>query len=368
MSIVLKIAVAVVSVVMVWDMLTRKYLNPFKLYFIFGAKGAGKTITETKLCVQYMRKGWLVYTDMPELLIPGVRRFNWHELGDFVPEENSLLILSEVGTKFDKRNFKDFKPSLRDFFVFQRKYKVVCYMDSQSYDVDIKIRDRCDGMYLCQNVLRVWCVAKRIYKHPEIIEASGEQESRIVENLKIAPLNSWLVTFIPAWCNLYDTGYIIDKKPYLTYAEIPPLPSGTNRRARKVAAQLEKGNLKRERKRRRQQSLYNLIHEQNFLVHSFEIAERKIERRRRAADRSIHRKRNAEHRSDDKTSSQTGFIMSRASSSRRPPRRKKAGKPRKARALENAGQAAFNTDSMPDDLLTGAAIEAEQYVRQLRTW
>ena len=49
MSIVLKIAVGVVSVVMVWDMLTRKYLNPFKLYFIFGAKGAGKTITKRGL-------------------------------------------------------------------------------------------------------------------------------------------------------------------------------------------------------------------------------------------------------------------------------------------------------------------------------
>lgn len=256
MNFLTKLVIIIFSAVMVWDLLTRKYLNPFKLYFIFGAKGAGKTITETKLAVQYMKKGWLVYSDMPELLIPGVRRFNWKELGDFVPEENSLLILSEVGTKWDKRNFKDFKPSLRDFFVFQRKYKVVCYMDSQSYDVDLKIRDRCDGMFLCQNVLRVWCIAKRIYKHPEILEATGEQESRIVENLKIAPLTSWLFTFIPAWCNLYDTNYIIDQKPYLTYEEIPPLPTGTNRRARKVARDLERGAAKRERKLRRRQWLH----------------------------------------------------------------------------------------------------------------
>lgn len=282
MNFLTKLVIIIFSTVMVWDMLTRKYLNPFKLYFIFGAKGAGKTITETKLAVHYMKKGWLVYSDMPELLIPGVRRFNWKELGDFVPEENSLLILSEVGTKWDKRNFKDFKPSLRDFFVFQRKYKVVCYMDSQSYDVDLKIRDRCDGMFLCQNVLRVWCIAKRIYKHPEILEATGEQESRIVENLKIAPLTSWLVTFIPAWCNLYDTNYIIDQKPYLTYEEIPPLPTGTNRRARHVEKQLQHGKAKRERKRRRHEKFSQLLHH-SFFVRTLEAARQKRERRRTAA-------------------------------------------------------------------------------------
>ena len=99
-------------------------------------------------------------------------------------------------------------------------------------------------------------VSDCIYKHPEILEATGEQESRIVENLKIAPLTSWLVTFIPAWCNLYDTNYIIDQKPYLTYEEIPPLPTGTNRRARKVARDLARGAAKRERKLRRLQWLH----------------------------------------------------------------------------------------------------------------
>lgn len=320
----------------IWDLLTRKYLNPFKLYFIFGAKGAGKTITETKLCVQYMKKGWLVYTDMQELLIPGVRRFDWHDLGDFVPEANSLLILSEVGTKFDKRNFKDFKPSLRDFFVFQRKYKVVCFMDSQSYDVDLKIRDRCDGMYLCQNVLRVWCIAKRIYKRPEILEASGEQESRIVENLKIAPLTSWLYTFIPAWCNLYDTGYIIDKKPYLAYEEIPPLPAGTNWRARRVAGQIEKGNRKRKRKQLRAARIHDVFHpSSDFLSRCFDSAKVAVT--------------NAEHRSDDNTSPQTGIIMERSSSSRRPRKKGRAARSKMPRHFRRRGEAAFNTNDNDDN-------------------
>ena len=65
-----------------------------------------------------------------------------------------------------------------------------------------------------------------------------------------------LAPAIPAWCNLYDTNYIIDQKPYLTYEEIPPLPTGTNRRARKVARDLERGAAKRARKLRRCQWLH----------------------------------------------------------------------------------------------------------------
>lgn len=201
----------------VFHVLTRKYLNPYKLYFIFGKKGAGKTTFETKLACKYLKKGWNVYTDLPELYVPGIRFFPFEALGDFVPEEHSLLILGEAGIKFDARHFKTFKPSLRDFFAFQRKYKVVCYMDSQTFDVDKKIRDRTDGMYLQQNVLRVFTVGKKIIKKITLVEASAEGESRIAENLKFAPIYTWTFTFIPFWAGKFDSGAIIDKKPYLDY-------------------------------------------------------------------------------------------------------------------------------------------------------
>ena len=128
---------------LVFDRATRRYVNPYKLYFIFGKKGAGKTTFETKLAVKYLKKGWNVYTDLPELYVPGVRYFHYDSLGEFVPEEHSLLILGEAGIKFDSRHFKTFKPELRDFFPFQRKYKVVCYMD-----LNIRICLRSSGIRL----------------------------------------------------------------------------------------------------------------------------------------------------------------------------------------------------------------------------
>lgn len=212
----------------VYDLFTRKYLNPFALYFLYGAKGSGKTITETKLAVKYLHKGWAVYTDMPELLIPGVRFFEWNDLGDYVPEEDSILILSEVGTKFDKRNYKNFTDNQRDFFIFQRKYKTIVYMDSQSFDVDLKIRDRTDCLFLCHKVGRLWSIAKRISIVDDIVQPTADSDGRMAKALKIAPFWTWMVTYIPAWCDLYDTDYVIGKKPYLNYKEVPDLPSGAN--------------------------------------------------------------------------------------------------------------------------------------------
>ena len=205
------------ALIFTWHFATRKYINPYRLYFIFGKKGAGKTTFETKLAYKYLKKGWNVYTDLPELYVPGIRYFPFAQLGDFVPEEHSLLILGEAGIKFDSRQFKNFRPELRDFFAFQRKYKVVCYMDSQTYDVDKKIRDRTDGMFLQVNVGRVWSIGKRIKKRITLVESSSQGDSRIAEDLVFAPFYTWTFTFIPAWAGKFDSGAIIDKKPYLEY-------------------------------------------------------------------------------------------------------------------------------------------------------
>ncbi|MBR5268295.1 MAG: hypothetical protein IKU20_08910 [Lachnospiraceae bacterium] len=195
-------------------------MNPYKLYFIFGKKGAGKTTYETKLACKYLKKGWNVYTDLPELYVPGIRFFPYEQLGDFVPEEHSLLILGEAGIKFDARHFKDFKPSLRDFFAFQRKYKVICYMDSQTFDVDKKIRDRTDAMFLQVNFLRVFSIGKRIIKKITLVEATSQGESRIAENLVFAPIWMWTFTYIPAWAGKFDSNAVIDRKPYLDYTVV----------------------------------------------------------------------------------------------------------------------------------------------------
>lgn len=199
--------------------LTKKYLNPYRLYLIFGKKGSGKSTYLTKLAVKYLKRGWNVYSNMPDLTVPGTRLIDIDDLGEFVPEANSLLLVDEVGMIWDNRNFKNFKPAVRDFFKLQRHYKVIVYLASQSFDVDKKIRDLTDGMYLQQNVARCWTIGRKIRRQVTLTEPVGDMESKITESLKWCPFWDWTFTFIPHWSKLFDSRIIPDM-PYLEYQEV----------------------------------------------------------------------------------------------------------------------------------------------------
>lgn len=214
-----------------WDFATRRYLNPYKLYLVFGKKGSGKSTYLVRLARRYLKKGWLVYTNMEELFIPGVRHFKVDHLGDYVPEAHSLLLLDEVGMIWDNRDYKLFKPQVRDFFKLQRHYHVLVYMASQTFDVDKKLRDLCDGMFLHSNFARVFTLGKRISRKVVITESTSEAESRISENLVIQPFWNWTLTFIPKYAKYFDS-HAVPEKPYLKYSEdtvsAPPGPDDGN--------------------------------------------------------------------------------------------------------------------------------------------
>lgn len=197
---------------------TRRYANPYKLYMVFGKKGSGKSTYLVKLALKYIKKGWIIYTNMDDLMLPGVRWFNLDHLGAYVPEQNSVLLLDEVGMIWDARDYKNFKPSVRDFFKLQRHYHVICYLASQTFDIDKKLRDLTDGMFLHVNIMNVLSVGKRIYKKIVLTESTSEAESRISENLKFAfPLN-WSFTWIPRYAKYFDS-YDVPEMPKLPYRE-----------------------------------------------------------------------------------------------------------------------------------------------------
>lgn len=208
----------VVALCQLWNRATRSYLNPYKLYLVFGKKGSGKSTYLVKLAQIHLKKGWKVYTNMEELFLPGVRHFDIQHLGDFVPEAQSLLLLDEVGMIWDNRDYKLFKPCVRDFFKLQRHYHVKIYMASQTFDVDKKIRDLCDGMFLHQSFLRVFTLGKRITRKVVITQSTSEAESRISEDLVICPIWDWTLTYIPRWAGFFDSHAIPDKPP-LAYRE-----------------------------------------------------------------------------------------------------------------------------------------------------
>lgn len=201
----------------VFNQLRKPFYNPYRLIMVFGKKGSGKTTYLTKKAIKHLKKGWNVYTNVEEMDIPGVRFIDANDVGDFVPIANSLLLLDEVGLVWHARDFKSFPKETRRFFKLQRHHKVLCYLASQSFDVDKSLRDLCDSMILCTCVADVIGLARPIVKKVVLTEAQGDQESRISENLHFVPFWNWELTWIPSWSKWFDSHSIPDmpKLPFI---------------------------------------------------------------------------------------------------------------------------------------------------------
>lgn len=213
------IFISFVSVFVSWAIYTRKFLNPYRLHFLFGKKGSGKSTYMVKMMVKYLKKGWNVYTDMNDVCISGARIIDGSDLGEFIPEPNSVVFLDEAGIRFDSRNFKNFPSELRDFFKLQRKYRTIVYMNSQSFDVDKKIRDLTDYMYLQVNIARIFSIGKRIDRKVALVESTAQGDSRIAEDLKFSPWWHWTFTLIPKYARYFES-FEAPARPFLTFREV----------------------------------------------------------------------------------------------------------------------------------------------------
>lgn len=86
----------VFALVLGFSLVSRKYANPYLLTFVFGKKGAGKSLYMVREMQRDLKRGWTVYTDIQDIKLEGVRIFNTDDLGKFIPEPNSSIILMRV--------------------------------------------------------------------------------------------------------------------------------------------------------------------------------------------------------------------------------------------------------------------------------
>lgn len=185
--------------------LQRKYANPYKLTFIFGKKGAGKSCWMVALMLKYIRRGYIIYTDMQDINIQGVRIIKPGSFSDFAPEPNSVLFLDEVGISMDNRNFKNFPPGLRDFFKYIRKMKCIVFMNSQAFDVDKKVRDTTDSMALINSVLGCISIYRPIRRSICLVDATAQSDSRIADNLRFTSLFSYRFLWMPRYFKYFNS-------------------------------------------------------------------------------------------------------------------------------------------------------------------
>lgn len=192
---------------LVYHRLTMSYLNPYKLIFVFGKKGSGKSTLLEKLCSQYSRKGWTVYSTENSSIYRYIDPTNIY---NYQFPERSAIFIDEVSLIWDNRNFKNMDTKVVEWFRYQRHHKCRVYLFSQSFDIDKKLRDLCDEMYIVNKILRVFVRAKRIIRKPVVVHPSPEAPARIDEDLIVdGPLMVFfggrLYAYIPKWAKRFDS-------------------------------------------------------------------------------------------------------------------------------------------------------------------
>ncbi len=202
-----EIAFYMLLAALVYHFLTRRYLNPFKLTMVVGKKGSGKTTWMVKLIYRHLRKGWTVYANID---IPGVRYFDPMDIGKYTFPSGSCVFIDEANIYWDNRGWKKTALELIQFFRYQRQYKVKMFLFSQTFDVDSKIRSLCDDLYLISNYARILGYAKRIKKYPDLKQAEGESEARIVDMIEYDSFIFFLfgsrhLVYIPKWGKYFKT-------------------------------------------------------------------------------------------------------------------------------------------------------------------
>lgn len=204
--------------------MSRKYSNPYKLIMVFGKKGSGKTTYLCKLTQTYLKKGRPVYSTCD---MPGAYKINGTDVGHVQFPKESVILMDEVGMLYDNRNWKNgnMTAEVRDYFKLQRHYRHTVYLFSQAFDVDVKLRNLTDYMYLLVNFFGFLTVGKQIKRRFVVVKPMGDAESRIADEYIISPFlmtpfGARIFVYIPHWCRLFDS----HEAPELAHKEFERIP------------------------------------------------------------------------------------------------------------------------------------------------
>lgn len=175
---------------------------------IWGKKRSGKTTLLQKFAIMYQKKG---YTTFSNVELFGCYHFDPKDFGHKQLPRHSVLLIDEISLLYDSRNFKSFDLAISNYVRLLGHKDNIVICASQTWDIDKRLRDLTDELYLCVKVLSVFSIAKRIKKVPtlhkplQLENGSSAGEGFISEDFKYYPFTMWKFTFIPRWAQFFNS-------------------------------------------------------------------------------------------------------------------------------------------------------------------
>lgn len=201
---------------LIWHLLTKKYINIYKLYLLFGKKGVGKSTLLQKLVTYYSKRGFNCYCNFGDSSLPGCIPIDITTLPQLsksgVVKKHSVIFCDEINLLWDNRDFKSFPKPMQEYFRLQRHYQHIFIGFSQTYDCDKKIRDLADYLIILDRKFRVWIKPKAYYKKVVIIspeDDNSRETATMTDDFKPMGLfynlscqfNAWL----PKWVKTHNS-------------------------------------------------------------------------------------------------------------------------------------------------------------------
>lgn len=211
-----------------FDLFTRKYKQPYQFNMVIGSPGAGKSTMYCKLAHYYLSRGYHVYgTDPVQIVIKDkktrektvvqVKEIDAKHLYRYRFPEDSVILLDELGTVFHNRAWKEFNKENVLFWKHFRHCHLIVWGWSQSFDIDLTLRNLVSQFWIQERKMRIFSVARRLVMKPVVVHPQGEGVARITDDFVEDPkllkpvVGGMKVIFIPRWVKNFDS-YVIPEK------------------------------------------------------------------------------------------------------------------------------------------------------------
>ena len=253
---------------LIWELLTRKFVNKYILDVCYGPKGVGKSTLIVKYAFKYAKKGWKIACNLhdldPALYAPDLKIYAFPaaeidlfarayedlkvrsrlekkyaslNLDHYFLEPDTLIFIDEINLLWDNRDFASFPPGVRDYFRLQRHYKHKIIAFSQTFDQDKKIRTLADLVTIIDRFARVLITGKTYRQKPRMIknqpETGGGAKSK--SNAQTVPCDDYIrigilpyyIAWLPKWVKKHNSYSLSALK-----SNGSPAPSGDPPRVR----------------------------------------------------------------------------------------------------------------------------------------